>query len=154
MAKINIDFEAQELIEKSKMSEDAAVQAMLLVAKYLRKGKSGGSVLPLSLAGWLADAIEKSMAMPSDKQRARVLTDELGITKSKPRPVAKIYEVGQFIEEKIETDGMSNNEAYGYAEDKFDIGFGTVKKYFKVYKKELKDIAEQDRENDEWERSK
>jgi len=54
----------------------------------------------------------------------------------------------------MDDDGLNQTKAFECAIEKFRVSENTVKKYYKIYKKAFDEIAEINRENDEWERSK
>jgi len=153
MGKISIDLKAHELIHQSIMSDYAAQQALLTAANYLDVEHTGSVTLPNNIAKWLGRAIKKAMSAPRS-QWPKALTDELGLTAPKPRPAVDWYALGQFIEEKMDDDGLNQTKAFECAIEKFRVSENTVKKYYKIYKKAFDEIAEINRENDEWERSK
>lgn len=85
--------EALALVESS---ADAAAQALLLAAEYLRSGQR----MPDELAAHLAGAFEASMGKAKGP-REKALLQELGLTAPNARPKGDYFLVGQLVEQGI-----------------------------------------------------
>jgi hypothetical protein len=126
-----IDFTGIDAINWSESHADAAADALLILAQYLRRGEA----VPSELAKYLADAIEASMEKPS-KARGKAFTDELHLTANNRRPVGYWLEIGQAIEELI-SNGHSNEIAKAKIVEKYGISEKTAANYLDRYREAI-----------------
>lgn len=97
MAKLpNFDARVVDALALAKCDPDAAAQALLLAAEYLRSGKP----MPPALVEHLAGGIEASMGKKKGK-REKALLQELNLTAQNARPKGDYYEVGQVVEASL-----------------------------------------------------
>jgi hypothetical protein len=109
---------------------DAARDALLLAAGYIQRGE----VLPGNLADFLVNAIEAAMAKPTEKQRAKTLTVELGLTGLNSRPVGSWATVGGEVESRVNAGESPENACIDVSAES-GISDRTVKRYWDKYKK-------------------
>ncbi len=109
---------------------DAAKDALLLAAGYIERG----AALPGNLADYLVKAIETAMAEPTEKQRAKTLTVELGLTGLNSRHVGDWASIGADVERRVNQGESPENACIDVA-DEIKISDRTVKRYWDKYKK-------------------
>lgn len=122
------DVRVSESIQRAESSPDAAAQALLLAAEYLRAGES----LPVDLVEHLAGAIESAMVKPA-AARGRALLRELKLTAENRQPAdADWYKVGQRFDELLRS-GESQNSSASQVAVEFGIGESTAKRFWRRY---------------------
>lgn len=94
------DERATAAVSNAASNPEAAKDALLIAADYLKRGVP----LPGILASHLADAIEAAMEKP-EKLRAKALTDELRLTANNRRPRKNYVHIGAEIEREISDHG-------------------------------------------------
>lgn len=106
MAQINFDLRVFESLDRAKTNPDAAAQAIVLAAEYIRAGKP----LPKELAEHIAGAFENAMSAPREK-RGHVLLQKLHL-KHGNRPPKDLdwYEIGQDVDMLVQK-GLSQFDA-------------------------------------------
>lgn len=129
MAKIpKFDVRVSECVKRAESSPDAAAQALLFAAEYLRAGEA----LPVDLIDYLAGAIEAAMVKPA-ASRGRALLNELKLTAQNRRPVdADWYAVGQRFDELMRAK-QSRNASASQVGVEFGIGESTAKRLWRKY---------------------
>ena len=137
------DADAVTLLGLSAADGDAAAKALLLAAKYLRRGEA----LPEDLARHLADAFEASM-IKDEKHRGPELLLELHLAARNRRP-AKVawFDLGRRFDE-LTRQGNSPSEASAQAAVEFQISESTAKRLWKKYESEM--AAYRALTHDEW----
>ncbi len=132
------DFTGANDVNWSNSHPDAAADALMLVAGYLRRHEA----VPSELARYLADAIEASMSKPN-KIRAKVFTNNLHLTGNNRRPAGYWYDIGRDADNLID-DGKKQADAFSEIAEKYNsypqmrISEETVKKYWREYRAALK----------------
>lgn len=119
---------ATAAVSNAESSPEAAKDALLIAADYLKRGVP----LPGILASHLADAIGAAMAKPQEL-RAKALTDELLLSAVNRRPSANWLLVGAAVERHI-SQGASKDRALLDVSDEYGISKTTTKRYWKEYK--------------------
>lgn len=122
------DEQVTDYLAHAESDPEAARNALLIAAQYIRQGK----VLPGNLANHLAGAIEAAMAKPQ-RSWARELSVELHLTSLNRRPADDWATIGSEVAYLIE-EGHSQEDAFGKVADNYKISFETVKKYWRIYK--------------------
>lgn len=109
---------------------EAAAQALLLAAEYLR----AGAPMPAALIDHLAVAIEASMAKPKGF-REKALLQELKLTALNARPKGNYYLVGQLVEAALQRgDAMVDAVADAMADPRVSIKSpATIKRLHRQY---------------------
>lgn len=92
----NFDARVVEALALAKSDPNAAAQALLLAAEYLRSGEP----MPPDLVDHLAGGIEASMGK-KEGEREKALLLELNLTALNARPKGGYYEVGQVVEASL-----------------------------------------------------
>lgn len=124
-----LDFRVSDCLQRAASSPDAAAQALLFAAEYLRAGES----LPVDLVEHLAGAIEAAMVKPA-ASRGRALLRELKLTAENRRPAdADWYQVGIRFDELLRT-GESQNASASQVAVEFGIGESTAKRLWRRYR--------------------
>lgn len=123
------DDAATAALSLSESDPEAAKDALLIAAGYIRRGE----VLPGNLADNLAGAIEAAMAKPP-RLRAKAFTDELRLTAKNRRPASNWISIGAEVERQIK-GGKNQETAIGDVEANTDISFSTIQRYWKEYVK-------------------
>ena len=123
-----LDYRVSDCLGRAESSSDAAAQALLFAAEYLRAGES----LPVDLIDYLAGAIEAAMVKPA-ASRGRALLHELKLTAQNRRPAdADWYVVGQRFDE-LRRAGESQNASASQIAVEFGIGESTAKRLWRKY---------------------
>lgn len=125
LAEYFADDDATAFLAKAESDPDAARDALLIAAGYIRRGDA----LPGNLAEHLAGAIEAAMAKP-EKLRAKALTDELNLTANNARPAGDWAHIGCEAEELVRK-GLTQEKAFGKISNKYDMSEITVRRYFR-----------------------
>jgi hypothetical protein len=124
------DTRVMEALAMASSDPDAAAQALMLAAEYLR----AGAPMPEALADHLAGAIEASMAK-SKGAREKALLQELKLTAPNARTKGDYYLVGQLVEQSMRAGnalGTAVNDAM--ADPRISIKSpATIKKLYKQY---------------------
>lgn len=115
------------LVDKTHTSIESATTALVTAAIYIRTGQP----LPRDVAIWLADAISASMAKPP-KNRAKALTDELGLTDNNARKKAGVTEVGLHVDSEI-NDGRSKTKAQEITAENLGFSLKTIQRRYADY---------------------
>lgn len=121
------DDAATDCLGHADSNPDAAKDALLIAAGYIRRGET----LPGDLAQHLAEAIEAAMAQPV-KLRAKALTDELKLTAKNRRPKDDWASIGREVEILI-NGGCTQEKAFGDIADQYKMSPETVKRYWQIY---------------------
>jgi len=117
---------------------DAAAQALLLAAEYLRSGEP----MPQDLVEHLAGAIESSMHEPSGVREIQFL-QSLKLTAKNARPKGNYYEVGLVVEESLRAgDNITTALDEVIADPRFKIESRATAR--KLYNQYLRARAEHD----------
>lgn len=140
----NLNLKAYELVNRASSDPEAAVEALLMSAKYIRNGEP----LPDDLANFLADGIETAMKNPArydphnaDRGRALLVALHLGAN-NKRTAKADGYTVYNYmfwlVDGGIDDDGaplkgISQNDAAQLAAKKFDISVSTAKRLYRKW---------------------
>ncbi len=129
MAKIpKFDVRVSECVKRAESSPDAAAQALLFAAEYLRAGEA----LPVDLIDYLVGAIEAAMVKPA-ASRGRAFLHELKLTAQNRRPVdADWYQVGIRFDELLRA-GESQNSSKSQVAVEFGIGESTATRLWRRY---------------------
>lgn len=138
MAKLpTFDARAVDALANAPSDPEAAAQALLLAAEYIR----AGAPMPKALVEHLAGAIEASMAKPKGA-REKALLQELKLTALNARP-KDYYLVGQLVEDSIRRGNKPIDAiADAMGDPRVNIKSPTTIK--KLHKKYLAAMAEHD----------
>ncbi len=131
------DYLAQEAIELAPSDPWGAAEALRIAARYIREGKP----LPPPLDDYLAGAIEAAMHK-APEHRGSALLLELNLKALNRKPGRYWLEVGKFVEFHRDPDvakGMTYEGAVAMAADIFKIHDSTVRRYWRQFKKHLKE---------------
>lgn len=118
-----------DLINKAKDGDISASKKILeLLAKFLRKEKQ----VPLVLAEYVANAIDKSLE-EQDKNNdtktvAKILSKELNLNKQGRQRKSNRDQINRFIEEKINELHISERQASILTSVEFEVSESTVKR--------------------------
>lgn len=133
MAKLLVDLKASHALQRIESDPDAAAEALLLVAKYLRAREE----LPDDLVDWFAGAIEASMAKRTKKEKEQALLHELGFRQLNRRKKDSWIRVGRRFEELLYEEELNQNQAASAIAVEFGIDESTAKRYWRDYRKAI-----------------
>lgn len=131
MAKLpTFDARVAEALAGASSDPEAAAQALLLAAEYLRAGES----MPQPLIDHLAGAIEASMAKAKGA-REKALLQELKLTAPNARAKGNYYLVGQLVEQSMRAGNPFGTAVHdAMADPRVSIKSpATIKKLYKQY---------------------
>ena len=137
MAKLDFDVRAHDALSRADSDPDAAAEALLIAAEYLR----AGTPPPRDLADHLAGAIEASMRKPRDKRGAALLL-ELKLTARNRRPAADWFAVGAAFERLVDDEALTDSTAKMKVAQDFHISESTALAYVKAYRKALASVQD------------
>lgn len=124
LAEYLADDVATDFLARAESDPDAARDALLVAAGYIRRGEA----FPGNLADHLAGAIEAAMAKP-EKHRAKALTDELNLTANNARLSGDWMTIGDDVERLIE-GGSTQKKAFADIGLRYGISVSTVKRFW------------------------
>lgn len=128
------DSKAIDALNWADSHADAARDALLMAAEYMRRGEA----LPPALAQYLCEAIECAMAKDNPKERARALTTELKLTAINRRPKGYWLDIGGDACELLDS-GATQDSAFAEVAEKYNTSPDTVRNYWREYDKASKE---------------
>lgn len=131
------DDVATDFLAQAESNPNAAKEALILAASYIRRREA----LPGNLADYLAGAIEKAMKEP-EMNRAKALTDNLYLTVNNRRPIADWVMICSEVEQLI-NEGSTQKKAFEDLANNYNVDEGTIKNHFRKYKVVVKQIDEE-----------
>ncbi len=123
------DEVATDALAKAESDPEAAKDALLIAADYIKRGVP----LPGILAHHIAGAIEAAMAKPKEL-RAKALTDELRLSAVNRRPKADWALVGADVEHHINEHQRGKDRALLDVSERHNIDKRTAERYWRKYK--------------------
>jgi hypothetical protein len=121
------DDAATDALARAESDHDAARDALLIAAEYIRRGEA----LPGNLADHIAGAIEAAMVKPQ-KVRAKALTDKLHLTANNRKPKKDYVSIGAEIERHISKHSSEDKALLDICEI-HNIGKSTAWRYWQDY---------------------
>ncbi len=131
MARLDFDVRVHDALRRADADPDAAAEALLIAADYLRRGEP----LPRLLVEHLAGAIEAAMGKPAARRGSELL-HELKLTARNRRPASDWLDVGAAFEQLVD-DGASDTAAKTRVAADFGISETTVLSYARAYRQAL-----------------
>ena len=132
---------AFDAVMRAPADPDAAGQALLIAAEYIRRGEP----LPMRLAEWLADAIETAIQKPErldpcNADPGAALLFALHLRAHNRRPIkVSAHDVHNSMLELNES-GSSVRKAAKIVGEQFEISVSTAKRLFKEHQTQLKEV--------------
>lgn len=113
---------------------EAAATVLRIAARYLRRlqfGGDGPQFLPDDLAGFLANAFERTARVPA-KARPKVLAQALHLTAPGRRLVGSPFHISSEVYDLV-LDGIAPTAACAIVAEKHDCSKDTVEDYWRRY---------------------
>ena len=130
MPRLNIDFDAMELLSRAESHPEAAAEAIRLAAKYIRREQP----LPSGLKEWIANALDDAALKPA-AYRAKALTDALCLTANNRRPAGNWFDIGHEFDGFMSEGKYTINSVANFIAEKHSIDPSTARRYWRKFEK-------------------